>query len=85
MGMAFDQPRHQRHAARLDHLGARPIQLTPGARHGADARAFDQHVGGKRSAAAAVPNPAIADDGAAHAIPNRLERYSGQLGTADLL
>ena len=61
--VALDQARHQRHAQRIDHVDAFGRALGRTALHGADAVALDQHLGGKRCGAGAVPELAIANQG----------------------
>jgi hypothetical protein len=68
VSVTLHQPRHQRHAAGLDNLGAPAVKLATVARHSVDTPTFNQQVRGKSSFAAAVPNPAIPDDRLAHAV-----------------
>ena len=57
---------------RLDHLGARRLELAALGRDGADALAFDQHIGGIGRGARAVPHAAVSEQDAGHGVTSVL-------------
>lgn len=76
VGVALDQPWHQRHAAGFDHLGApscaNAVELAAIRRYSLDPLTVNQDVGRKGGRSGAVPHAAVLEENARHDPPSMI-------------